>query len=65
MKRGTVRGAIRLFDAALEKLDPFTDGFENVNRKDAVETARRHRMRIADGGAIDAREYPKLTIVRA
>lgn len=64
VKRGTFSGAIRLFDAALEKLDPFPDGYADVNRAEAVEAARRHRMRIAAGQMIDAREYAKLTMVR-
>jgi hypothetical protein len=65
VKRGTFPGAIRLFDAALEKLDPFPDGYGDVDRSAAVEAARRHRMRIAGGQMIDVREYAKLTMVRA
>ena len=65
VKRGTLRGAVRLFDAALQKLDPFPPRYANVDRASAVEAAKRHRMRIATGEAIDAREYPKLMLVRA
>ncbi|HEX2122843.1 MAG TPA: hypothetical protein VHL59_14525 [Thermoanaerobaculia bacterium] len=54
---------MRLFDAALTKLEPFPDGYRGIDRADAVEAARRHRMRIAAGEAIDAREYPKLRVV--
>ena len=65
VKRGTVRGAIRLFDAALAKLDPFPPGYGNIDRADAVEAARRHRIRIAAGESIEQHEYPKLMLVRA
>ena len=64
VQRGTLRGAGRLFDAALAKLDPFPEGYGGVNRAEVVDAARRHRMRIAAGEEIDAREYAKLTVVR-
>ena len=62
VQRGTVRGAIRLFDAAFAKLDPFPPRYFDVDRENAVDIARRHRTRIAGGDEIDAREYPKLAI---
>jgi len=62
-QRGTFKGAIRLFDAAFAKLDPFPAGHGGIDRAAAIETARRHRTRIADGQEIDAREYAKLTLV--
>ena len=62
VQRGTYRGAIRLFDAAFAKLDPFSAGYGGVDRAAAVETARRHRMRIAEADEIDAREYPTLAL---
>lgn len=63
VQRGTFRGGIRLFDAALTKLEGFPDGYSGIDRGNAVEAARRHRMRIAAGETIDAREYPKLRVV--
>ena len=65
VKRGTFRGAVRLFDAALAKLDPFPAGYGDIDRANAVEAARRHRIRIAAGESIEQHEYPKLMLVRA
>ncbi|HJQ37587.1 MAG TPA: DUF309 domain-containing protein [Thermoanaerobaculia bacterium] len=62
VQRGTFSGAIRLFDAAFAKLEPFPPGHAGVDRAAAVETARRHRTRIANGDEIDAREYPRLAL---
>jgi len=63
VQRGTFRGAIRLFDAAFAKLDAFPPRYGGVDRADAVDTARRHRTRVAAGEKIDAGEYAKLTLV--
>ena len=62
VQRGTFRGAIRLFDAAFAKLDPYPLGYAGVDRADVIDVARGHRMRIAAGERIDAREYAKLTL---
>ena len=62
VQRGTFRGGIRLFDAALAKLEPFPTDYAGVDRADAVELARRHRTRIAAGEHVDASEYPKLRV---
>lgn len=62
VQRGTLRGAVRLFDAALAKLDPYPPRYAGVDREKAVEIARRHRTRIAEGDEIDAREYPRLAL---
>jgi len=64
VQRGTLRGAGRLFDAALAKLEPFPAGYGGVDRAQVVEAAKRHRMRIAEGERIDAQEYAKLTVLR-
>jgi uncharacterized protein len=66
VQRGTFRGGVRLFDAALRRLEPFPPSHEGVERAEAVEAARRHRTRIAANVAVDAGEYPKLymTVVR-
>ena len=60
VKRGTLRGAVRLFDAALTKLGPFPDDYLGVDRAEAVAASIVHRDRIARGDGIDASEYPKL-----
>ena len=61
VKRGTSpRGAVRLFDAALRRLQPFPEGYERVNRTDACATARIHREQVVNGVRIEADQYPKL-----
>jgi predicted metal-dependent hydrolase len=60
VQRGTFRGGVRLFDAALEKLGAFPAGYAGVDREDAVAAAREHRQRIARGERIDTEELPKL-----
>ena len=58
--RGTFRGGVRLFDAALRKLEPFPAGYRGIDRAAAVAAAVRHRKKIAAGDAIDASELPEL-----
>lgn len=60
VQRGTYRGGVRLFDAALEKLASFPEGYANVDRAEAVAAAREHRPRIARGERIETSELPKL-----
>jgi predicted metal-dependent hydrolase len=67
VKRGTYRGAVRLFDAALRRLEPFPMDFCGVDRTDADAAARRHRDWVAsllEREALDERlpqdEYPRL-----
>jgi uncharacterized protein len=61
VKRGTSpRGAVRLFDAALARLEPFPDGYERVNRTEACAAARIHRDQVVNGERIEADQYPKL-----
>ena len=60
VQRGTYRGGVRLFDAALEKLSRFPDGYGSVARRNAVEAAVLHRERIARNERIDPSEFPKL-----
>lgn len=60
VQRGTFRGAVRLFDAALRKLEPFADDYRGVDRTEAVAVALQHRQKIARGEKIDAGEFPKL-----
>jgi predicted metal-dependent hydrolase len=60
MKRGTFRGAVRLFDAALRRLEPFADGFHHLDRAAAVKSAREHRAFAERGESLHPDEYPKL-----
>jgi predicted metal-dependent hydrolase len=60
VQRGTFRGGVRLFDAALRKLERFDDGRDGIDRRDAVSAAVEHREKIARGENIEAGEFPKL-----
>ncbi|HYR26976.1 MAG TPA: DUF309 domain-containing protein [Thermoanaerobaculia bacterium] len=61
VKRGSSpRGSVRLFDAALRRLDPFPEGHEGVSRTEACATARKHRERVLNGERIGPDQYPKL-----
>ncbi len=60
VQRGTFRGGVRLFDAALRRLSDFPPDYANVARDAAVATALVHRERIARGDAIEPGEYPTL-----
>ena len=60
VQRGTYRGGVRLFDAALEKLEAFPESHLGVDRTEAVAGARKHRETIARGEHIEAGELPKL-----
>ena len=60
VQRGTFRGGVRLFDAALRKLERFADGYVGIDRAEAVTAALEHREKIARGENIDAGEFPKL-----
>ena len=59
VQRGTFRGGVRLFDAALSKLAPFPVHFLEVDRDEVVASAKKHRDRIARGEHIDGGELPK------
>jgi predicted metal-dependent hydrolase len=60
VQRGTFRGGVRLFDAALRKLEPFAAGYLGIERAEAVTAAIEHRQKIANKKNIDAGEFPKL-----
>ena len=60
VQRGTYRGGVRLFDAALRKLERFADGHDGIDRRDAIVAATAHREKIARGENIEAGEFPKL-----
>jgi predicted metal-dependent hydrolase len=61
VQRGTYRGGIRLFDAALEKLSRVPAGYAGVDRNEAVTRGAQHREQIARGGHIEAMDFPKLS----
>ena len=70
VRRGTFPGAVRLFDAALRRLEAFPETFSGVDRSAAAEAARRHRAWTAALLAeaetekrLDENDFPKLTLV--
>src|SRR4029077_3839687 len=59
VKRGTHRGAVRLFEAALRRLSAFTQKWSGSDRAAAEEAARRHREKVAMSSEIvPAGEFP-------
>jgi len=65
VQRGTHRGAVRLFDAALRRLAPFPPGFSGVDRAPAEEAARRHRVQFDGADAserLEESQYPRLSV---
>ena len=62
--RGTFPGAIRLFEAALRRLEPFPANHDGIDRESAVRAAERHRSCVQRAERIDAGEYPKLHLVK-
>ena len=68
LQRGTTRGAVRLFDAALRRLEAFPPIFCGIDRSLATEAARLHRDRIAEALSRDEvlqniEEFPQLARV--
>lgn len=69
VQRGTLRGAVRLFDAALGRLASFPAEFCGVDRGAAEASARRHREWAASrietespAATLDDGAYPKLAV---
>lgn len=69
VQRGTLPGAVRLFDAALGRLASFPQGFCGVDRAHAENAARAHRewtaeqlARANDARVLDDGAYPKLVV---
>jgi predicted metal-dependent hydrolase len=64
VQRGTFPGAVRLFEAALRRLDAFPLQFCGIDRTEAVEAARRHREwisgRIGSPERLSGAEFPRL-----
>jgi predicted metal-dependent hydrolase len=65
MKRGTFRGAARLFEAALRRLDGYPEEFLGLNRQVAVKAARRHLIEATEGRPIGSKDFPKLTFTES
>jgi predicted metal-dependent hydrolase len=73
LQRGTFRGAVRLFDAALERLSRYPPNYAFVAREEAERAAREHRQWAAGVLALHARDvrmfeeriasYPLLGVV--
>ena len=64
IQRGTLRGAPRLFAAALKRLEPFPLVCCGVDRTDVDAAARRHWKWLESGpqSPLDAGEYPRLRV---
>ena len=62
--RGNHRGARRLFDAALAKLEPFDADHDGVDRAQAIVRAAHHRDAMSRGESVDPEEFPRLKLVR-
>jgi predicted metal-dependent hydrolase len=64
VKRGTHRGAVRLFDAALRRLAAFPPLWSGIDRRAAEEAARRHRAQIAESAEkIAESQFPELILL--
>lgn len=64
VKRGTFRGAVRLFDAGLRRLSAFPLDWSGIDRRAVEETARRHRERIAvSSEKVPENEFPELILL--
>ena len=64
MKRGTFRGATRLFPAALQRLAPYPEQFLDLDRRQAVIAAESHVEAARGERTLDSPEYPKLALLR-
>ena len=62
VQRGTYRGAIRLFEAGLEKLTPFPTGYCDLDRRGVEHAAREHREMLLRDEA-DRIAFPQLTLL--
>ena len=72
VQRGTFRGAVRLFEAALRRLSAFPPDFCMVDRSQVEESSRRHREWTASllernelHGRLGEDDYPKLRLLVA
>lgn len=64
VKRGTFRGGVRLFDAALRRLSAFPLDFSGIDRRAAEAAARIHREMIAEPSeTVPESEFPELILL--
>jgi predicted metal-dependent hydrolase len=64
VKRGTHRGAVRLFEAALRRLSAFPRRWSGIDRGAAEEAARAHREKVAlSSEKVPADEFPELVLL--
>jgi predicted metal-dependent hydrolase len=70
VRRGTLPGGVRLFDAALRRLEAFPPRHCGIDRSDATSAAADHRRRAAAAVASGSKaavlrddEYPKLQLI--
>jgi predicted metal-dependent hydrolase len=64
VKRGTFRGAVRLFDAGLRRLSAFPLDWSGIDRRGVEETSRRHREKIAvSSEKVPENEFPELILL--
>ena len=64
VKRGTFRGAVRLFDAGLRRLSAFPLHWSGIDRHAVEEAARRHREKIAvSSEKVPASEFPEIILL--
>jgi len=67
-QRGTLSGAVRLFDSALRRMLPFPDGHDAIDRAGAVAAAARHRrwaaQRVGERSneRLERSEWPTLSV---
>ena len=68
VKRGTFPGAVRLFEAGLNKLEPFPPRFCGIERDALVRAARQHQRWAAEQlqaggpGQLRSDEYPRIEL---
>ncbi len=68
VQRGTLRGGVRLFDAALGRLAAFPLRFCGLDRSEAEASARRHRewaasrIETESSATLEVDAYPKLAV---
>jgi predicted metal-dependent hydrolase len=62
VKKGTIRGAIRLFEAGLRRLEPFPAGYCDLDRADVETAARTHRAMLLRNER-DSIVYPELILL--
>jgi predicted metal-dependent hydrolase len=71
VQRGTLRGAVRLFEAALRRLAAFPPGFGGIDRAPAEEAARQHGPWAAalvareECAELPEEEYPQIALLAA